>query len=431
MSPSLAPPTRPTAPARWVLALWVLATLGIYPPAHAGVTAVAEPANAPLERADQDAPTFRQTGSDMGSDADWAQLLRGLRAAAQAEAPPRPPTAAPAAASHRSAPASQPAGAVTPAPSASTASTAATAAWRLGLLALHGVGMAPDPAQAQHWFERAQTLGHPLAPAGLAWCEISGCVTSPNPTAASRWTALLARTAPGLAKYLDWYAVRALAPLGKALDWPLGTTGPQDPPDAHTTASTTASPARADAASANPLLLLQTAAQAGNAQAMNALGLEYVAAGLPDQALAQFQAAARQSAAAAANARLLSSQIEPRNRLKSTATDAAGGSPYYAQAQRYHRGDGVPANYTEAVRLYQAAASQGDTRARKMLELIFSRPAPDGTLDPGWMQQLASLAMQPQGLTRTAPLPLSPQGWQQDPSPLYHLIPQPWRQAAH
>ena len=33
-----------------MLALWVLATLGICPPAHAGVTAVAEPANATLER---------------------------------------------------------------------------------------------------------------------------------------------------------------------------------------------------------------------------------------------------------------------------------------------------------------------------------------------------------------------------------------------
>ena len=342
-------------------------------------------------------------------------MLRGLRAAAQAETPHRLPADAPAAASksHRSAPAGKPA--VPPAP----ASSAATAAWQLGLLALHGVGMAPDPAQARHWFERAQALGHPLAPAGLAWCEISGCVTSPNPTAVSRWTVPLARTAPGLAKYLDWYAARALAPLGKTLDHPLGMPGPQNQPNA---------PA---AAEADPLLLLQAAAQAGNAQAMNALGLEYVAAGLPDQALAQFKGAASRSAAAAANARLLSSQIEPRNRLKSTATDAAGGSPYYAQAQRYHRGDGVPANYTEAVRLYQAAASQGDARARKMLELIFSRPAPDGTLDPGWMQQLASLAMQPQGLTRTAPLPLSPQGWQQDPSPLYHLIPLPWRQAAH
>ena len=371
---------------------------------------MAEPANVPLERAAQEAPTGRETGSD----ADWAQLLRGLRAAAQAETPHRLPADAPAAASksHRSAPAGKPA--VPPAP----ASSAATAAWQLGLLALHGVGMAPDPAQARHWFERAQALGHPLAPAGLAWCEISGCVTSPNPTAVSRWTVPLARTAPGLAKYLDWYAARALAPLGKTLDHPLGMPGPQNQPNA---------PA---AAEADPLLLLQAAAQAGNAQAMNALGLEYVAAGLPDQALAQFQAAAGRSAAAAANARLLSSQIEPRNRLKSTATDAAGGSPYYAQAQRYHRGDGVPANYTEAVRLYQAAASQGDARARKMLELIFSRPAPDGTLDPGWMQQLASLAMQPQGLTRTAPLPLSPQGWQQDPSPLYHLIPLPWRQAA-
>lgn len=441
MSPPLAPPTRPTAPARWVLALWVLAlwvlaTLGLCPPAHAGVTAVAEHANAPLERADQDAPTGREIGRETGSDADWAQLLRGLRAAAQAEAPPRTPTAAPAAASHRSASASKSAGAVTP---ASSAPTAATAAWRLGLLALHGVGMAPDPAQAQHWFERAQALGHPLAPAGLAWCEISGCVTSPNPAAASGWTAPLARTAPALAKYLDWYAARALAPLGKALDRALdralGAPQPLGTPGAHAADSTAASPARA--AGADPQALLQAAAQAGNAQAMNALGLEYVAAGLPDKALAQFRAAASQSAAAAANARMLSSQMQSGNRLRSTttsalpATDAAPGSPDYAQAQRYHRGDGVPANYTEAVRLYQAAASQGDARARKMLELIFSRPAPGGALDPGWMQQLASLALQPQGLTRTAPLPLSPQGWQQDPSPLYHLIPLPWRQAAH
>jgi hypothetical protein len=46
------------------------------------------------------------------------------------------------------------------------------------------------------------------------------------------------------------------------------------------------------------------------------------------------------------------------------------------------------------------------------------------------MQQLASLPMQAQGLTRTAPLPLSPQGWQQDPTPLYHLIPPQWQRMA-
>lgn len=174
MSHPLVRLTRPPVSGRWMLALWVLATLGICPPAHAGVTAVAEPASATLERANQDVPTV----SDTGSDADWAQLLRGLRAAAQAETPHRLPADAPAAASksHRSAPAGKPA--VPPAP----ASSAATAAWQLGLLTLHGVGMAPDPAQARHWFERAQALGHPLAPAGLAWCEISGCVTSPNPT---------------------------------------------------------------------------------------------------------------------------------------------------------------------------------------------------------------------------------------------------------
>ena len=35
----------------------------------------------------------------------------------------------------------------------------ADAAWLLGLLALHGLAMPADPAQAQHWFERAQMLG--------------------------------------------------------------------------------------------------------------------------------------------------------------------------------------------------------------------------------------------------------------------------------
>lgn len=384
--------------------------------AHAGATAVAEPPHTALEPAEGKAHSLQWASADEG---DLAQVLRVLRATAQSEAPQRPSTP------------SFPPSSVTAPPSA-----AATAAWRLGLLALHGIGMGPDTSQAQHWFERAQALGHPMAPAGLAWCDISGCVTAPNPAAAGRWTALLARTAPGLAKYLDWHAARALAPLS------VGTTG---------TIESTAAPRNAQGnpagaartAAAEPHPLLKSAAQAGNAQAMNALGLEYLASGQTEKALEQFRAAARQSSAAAANAQMLADQMQQRrgplpsigqpSTLNASEKEpvaeaqAASGGDLYTQAQRYHRGDGVPSNYTEAVRLYQAAASRGDTRARKMLELIFSRPAPGGGLDPAWMQQLASLPIQAQGLTRTAPLPLSPQGWQQDPTPLYHLIPPQWR----
>ena len=36
------------------------------------------------------------------------------------------------------------------------------------------------------------------------------------------------------------------------------------------------------------------------------------------------------------------------------------------------------ANYTEALRLYQQAASHGHVASRRMLELIYSRPAQGG-----------------------------------------------------
>ena len=120
---------------------------------------------------------------------------------------------------------------------------------------------------------------------------------------------------------------------------------------------------------------------------MNELRLEYVAAGDLTLALTQFKAASAHSEVATANATLLASRI---NSSPETQPSSARYSAHdwYLEARRYHRGEGVPANYTEAVRLYQIAASSGDVEARKMLALIFSRPTQGGLIDTVWMQQL-------------------------------------------
>ncbi|MBY0410058.1 MAG: SEL1-like repeat protein, partial [Burkholderiaceae bacterium] len=88
---------------------------------------------------------------------------------------------------------------------------------------------------------------------------------------------------------------------------------------------------------------------------------------------------------------------------------------------------GVPANYAEAIRLYQLAASQGSQRARHMLELIYSRPSPQGGVDIAWMQQLAALDLGPDGAVLSPPLPTAPPLFGRDPTPLYDLLPRHWR----
>ena len=66
-----------------------------------------------------------------------------------------------------------------------------------------------------------------------------------------------------------------------------------------------------------------------------------------------------------------------------------------------------------------------------MLALIFSRPAPDGTVDVTWMQQLAAIDMGPGGgLPAGTARAVTPQGWQRDPSPLYEWVPAEWRTTA-
>lgn len=284
----------------------------------------------------------------------------------------------------------------------------ANASWVLGLLYLHGIGVAASPADAVAWFDRARMLGEPLAPAGLAWCEIDGCRGPANPAAARRWIALLRPVNLPRAQFLQWLVEARLAPLQ------IAAPGPRNEPAA------AALPSRA---------LLLSAAQGGDIHAQIELGFESLAANRPAEALGHFRAAAARSPAASANAALLAERLagaasnQPLPAATPTSPDAT-----LALAQRNHRGDGRPANFVEAIRLYQLATSQGSVQAKKMLELIFSRPAADGQIDIAWMQQLAyvSLSSDAPSLDGTA----ARQALRREPTALVDLLPQPWRSYA-
>src|SRR5690606_33976280 len=99
-----------------------------------------------------------------------------------------------------------------------------------------------------------------------------------------------------------------------------------------------------------------------------------------------------------------------------------------AQARKFHRGTGVPVNYVEAVRLYRQAEAKGSVEARRMLSLIFSRPAPlsMGGINVGWMQQLAYA--DPMTTIPTVGVPSTVDLLYREPTPLYDLLPDFWRQ---
>lgn len=364
-----------------------------YVPVQAGVLVSPPAAEVPMDRSSVQDVSPRMVTSE---ESQREKLVEALRDTAQSDSrvpgKPRPPK-------------SRQGSAMAP----------ADAAWLLGLLALHGLAMPADLPQAQLWFERAQMLGHPLASAGLAWCQLAGCVNAPNPAVAMHWIARVRRTDLGLAKLLEWHAAKALAPLPKL--------APSSPDRSRSSEGLAPAPSGASLER-----LLVEASRAGNAQAGNELGLEYLAQGHLNEALAQFQSSAPRSEAAAANANLLASRINS-NSAKRPKSARYSAADWYAEARRYHIGDGVPANYAEAVRLYQIAASAGHPDAKRMLSLIFSRPAPDGTIDIAWMQQLATIETGPSGVPQGAGL-VMPKGWQRDPSPLYDWVPPEWRNAA-
>ncbi len=293
----------------------------------------------------------------------------------------------------------------------------ANAAWQMGLLTLHGICVSLNTADAALWFERAQNLGEPLAPAGLAWCEIEGCKTAANPVAAGKWVDMLRRVDAPRALYLQWLMQSRLAPLEIA----------------------PATPAKLGQQLSIPPVqnrqLLASAAQLGDTNARIEMGLDSVYANRPEEALAFFKSAASKSTAANINSSVISERLNTSARLP-PANRASAVAPVkpqsalenFAQAQRYHRGTGVPSNYTEAIRLYQLAKNQGSVPARKMLELIFSRPGPDGQIDLAWMQQLAQVDLS-DGQPKLEPNNIK-QNLKREPTPLFELVRQPWRRYA-
>lgn len=278
---------------------------------------------------------------------------------------------------------------------------AAEAAWTLGLLDLHGGVVPVAPRQAAIWFQRAtQANLEPLAWAGVAWCAIDGCEQPPDPAAAQAAINRLKPVRRGLALYLQWLLDLTHKPitLAEAAKQPAGQKPDRLPESS----------------------LLRQAAAAGDANARNDLGIAAAARNDLAQARSYFKQAAAQSPAAQENLRLLA-EPEP-----SSGNQAASeGDRLFAEAQRYHRGEGVPVNYAKALQLYQQAAAQGSLAARRMLELILSRPLPNGMMNVAWMAQLAQLDLS-SGLPQFDPQ-YSPGRMRRDPTPLFELIPEPWR----
>ena len=287
----------------------------------------------------------------------------------------------------------------------------AQASWVLGLLYVHGIGVPLNLPEAASWFKRAHALGEPLAAAGLAWCAIEGCNSPPDPAAARRWLAPLGAVNLPRAQYLQWLIETRLAPLQIATP-----TQRSDP-----------GILQADRLRARQLLV--SSAQRGDVQANMALGFDSISQDRSAQALAFFRAVATRSAAAHANVALLSSSALSRGTTAVLGAAASGlAEDNLAKAQRNHRGEGQPSNFAEAIRLYRLAQSQGSIAARKMLELIFSRPASNGDIDVTWMQQLAfvDVTQRVPGLPNVPNTP-NRRSLQREPTALFDLLPSLWR----
>lgn len=271
------------------------------------------------------------------------------------------------------------------------AQTPASASWLLGLIYLHGAGTVRNNAQAQHWFEQAWALGEPWASAGLAWCNLDGCASSPDYAAAQRWISRLRPLHEPRALYLEWLLHRRTAPMGNHTEMAGAEAG------------------------------LMRAGAAGDVQALIELGMQAVTQGNLGPALLHFQAAADRSEVARDNA----SWVAQRLRHEQQSGTATTADELLAQAQRAHRGEDQVANYSDALRLYQLAQSKGSLAAGRMLALIYSRPGPDGQLDVQWMRQLAFADP-----SVPSPRPgqvLPAHGLQREPTPLADLLPPIWR----
>ena len=71
------------------------------------------------------------------------------------------------------------------------------------------------------------------------------------------------------------------------------------------------------------------------------------------------------------------------------------------------------------------AADKGNAEARKMLELIYSRPTPEGTVNLGWMQQLAYANTAT--IIPTVGVHANTTMLYRAPTPLFDLMPDEWQ----
>ncbi len=280
----------------------------------------------------------------------------------------------------------------------------AQAAWTLGLIYLHGAGVRRDTALAQRWFEQAARFRRePWAYAGLAWCHLEGCAGPPDPMAATRSIEQLRAYHRARADFLQWVLTMRQTPLqiakpGMNQDQVLEL--PNRP-------------------------LLEKAAAAGDVHANIELGMDAVTNERFEQAEQYFRRAGPQSQAAQANLQQLAARGTSPIKLQQKSPITESAAEALATARKYHRGQGVTSNFTEAIRFYRLADQRGSVEARRMLALIYSRPAPGGSIDPGWMQQLANVdvgtTVPMMGVLGTTHL------LHREPSPLYDLIPVFWR----
>jgi uncharacterized protein len=286
---------------------------------------------------------------------------------------------------------------------------AANASWVLGLLSMNGLGVDQNYGLALLRFQQAQKLGEPLAAAGLAWCAIQGCDGLPSVKEARYWVAQLRPSRPGRAIYLDWQIDNTFSPL---------------------VANSASSTIEQDKAIVVRKQLLLNAAKTKDTQALIELGFDAVASERLKDAQSYFFAAAPNSVIAANNALLVQRRLTDKKTLcqitnSSDMTDLV----LLNIAQALHRGESCSVNYIEAIRLYNMAANKGNTSAKRMLSLIYSKPLMNGNINIVWMQQLAQINITNMS-TNIDNGNLTPT-LQREPTPLFDLIPQNLRALLH
>jgi TPR repeat protein len=249
----------------------------------------------------------------------------------------------------------------------------ANAAWIMGLLTLHGRGLPADVKRAKSWFQIAWQQGEKMASAGLAWCEMVGCGMPPDLAKARYWRTQLSKVNRGRALYFEWLARAKSAPMDLPNEVDAKSTIDKIPHHK----------------------LLAEAAGAGDIHAHIELGIDSAAKNKLEEALQHFVFAEQNSSIVSNNAHHIRTEIDESKSLsklqKSSLNNAEIAESNWRLARRYHRGEGIPINYVEAIQLYRKAADLGHLQAKKMLNLIFSQSAETGTINIFWMQRLSRI----------------------------------------